>query len=354
MFFKNLFSIFAKDVGIDLGTANSLVYVRNRGIICREPSIVAINTRTGQILSFGEEAKRMVGRTPAHIIAVRPLINGVISDFEVTQEMLRHLLKKAGSGFPGSMSGFARVVIGTPTGLTEVERKAVEDAALSAGAIKVYLIDAPLVASLGAGLPIAEPTANLIVDIGGGTTEIAVISMGGIVRAKSLKIAGDKLNDDIIKFIREDFKLVIGEPTAEELKIAIGSALPLSSKLELVIRGRNISSGLPQGINVEDAQVRMAIRRSLFNIIDAIKEVIETTPPELVGDILKQGIHLCGGGSLLRNIDKLIEKETNVYTRVIDEPMTAVVRGAGIIAEDLRKYADLLNSISQPREIKLS
>lgn len=353
MLFKNLFSIFAKDIGVDLGTANSLVYEKNRGIICREPSIIAVNLKTGQILSFGDEAKRMVGRTPAHIVAVRPLINGVISDFEATQEMLRHLLRKAGGG-AGLISGFARVVIGTPFGLTEVERKAVEDAALSAGAVKVYLIDAPLVAALGAGLPIAEPTANLIVDIGGGTTEIAVISMGGIVRAKSLKIAGDKLNEDIIRFIKEEFKLVIGEPTAEELKIAIGSALASGSKLELAIRGRSFSSGLPQEIVVEDSQVRMAIKRSLMSIIEAIREVIEITPPELVGDILKQGVHLCGGGSLLRNIDKLIERETNVSTSVIDDPMTAVARGAGIIVEDLKKYASLLNSVSQPREIKLT
>ncbi len=344
-----IFDYFKKDIGIDLGTANSLVYVKGKGIIISEPSLTAINNKTNQILAIGEEAKKMVGRTPTHISIVRPLINGVISDFEVTRELLRHFLKKVNN----KMFNYCRVVIGIPTNLTEVERKSVEDAVISAGAARAYLIEEPIAAALGARLPIDEPTASMIVDIGGGTTEIAVISMAGIVTARSLKIAGDKLNDDIVKFIRDEFKLVIGEPTAEELKIVIGSAISLDEKLELAVRGRDMATGLPREIIVKGGQVRMAINRSLRSITEAVKETIEITPPELVGDILKNGVHLCGGGSLLRGIDQLIEREIAVKANVIEDALTCVVRGTGVISENIPQHSRFFANNLKPREINI-
>lgn len=345
-----IFDYFTKDIGIDLGTANSLVYVKNQGIIINEPSVVAVNNKTGQILAIGEEAKKMVGRTPAHISVIRPLVNGVVSDFEITKEILRHFFKKINSN---RIFNYYRAIIGIPVNLTEVERKSVEDAAISAGAAKAHLIEEPIAAVLGANLPIREPISNMIVDIGGGTVDIAVISMNGIVTAKSLKIAGDKLNDDIIKFIRDEFKLIIGEPTAEELKIAIGSAIPIDEKLELAVRGRDIATGLPREVIVKGNHIRTAINRSLRLIIEAIKEIIETTPPELVGDILKTGIHLCGGGSLLKGIDQLIEREISVKATVVEEPLNCVARGTGIIAENIAEHSKFLLSCSKPMEINI-
>lgn len=346
----NILNYFKKDIGIDLGTANSLVYVKDRGIIISEPSVVAVNNKTGQVLAIGEEAKKMIGRTPAHISVIRPLVNGVVSDFEITQEILRHFLKKINGD---RIFNYCRMVIGIPVNLTEVERKSVEDAAISAGAAKVYLIEEPIAAVLGARLPIHEPTSSMIVDIGGGTVDIAIISMGGIVTAKSLKIAGDKLNDDIIKFIRDEFKLIIGEPTAEELKIIIGSAIPLEEKLELAVRGRDMATGLPREIVVRRNHIRTAISRSLQLIVEAIKETIETAPPELVGDILKTGIHLCGGGSLLKGIDQLIEKEISVKTLIIEDPLTCVARGAGIVAENIMEHSRFFVSGLKPMEINI-
>jgi rod shape-determining protein MreB len=286
-----------------------------------------------------------------HITVRRPLINGVISDFEMTQEMLRALLRKTGnsSGF----LNYNKAIVGVPSNLTEVERKSVEDAAMGAGANKAFIIEEPLAAALGARMPIDEPTSNLIVDIGGGTTEIAVISMGGIVNARSIKVAGDRLNDDIMRFIRDEFRLAIGEPTAEELKINIGSALPLDQKMDLPIRGRDMATGLPREIIVKDSQIRAAISKSLKIIIDSLKETIETTPPELVGDVLKRGIYICGGGSLLRGIDKLIEKEIMVTTTIVDDPLTCVARGAGMIAENFEKYSYLVNNPLRPKDIKI-
>ncbi|MCL5017553.1 MAG: rod shape-determining protein [Patescibacteria group bacterium] len=346
-----LFDYFSKNIAIDLGTANSLIYLSGRGIVINEPSIAAVNNKTGQIVAIGEEAKKMIGRTPLHITVIRPLINGVISDFEMTQEMLRSLLKKAGgsSGF----FNYNKAVIGVPSNLTEVERKSVEDAVIGAGASKAFVIEEPLAAALGARMPIDEPTSNLIIDIGGGTTEIAVISMGGIVNAKSIKVAGDKLNDDIMKFIRDEFRLAIGEPTAEELKINIGSVLPLDQKMDLPIRGRDMATGLPREVVVKDAQVRAAISKSIKTIIDSLKETIETTPPELVGDVLKRGIYICGGGSLLKGINKLIEREVMVTTTIVDDPLTCVARGAGMIAENLEKYSYLVNNPLRPKDIKI-
>jgi rod shape-determining protein MreB len=265
----------------------------------------------------------------------------------MAQEILQRFFQRLG----GSFFRYRRAVIGVPTNLTEVERKSVEDAVLGAGAAKAYIIEEPLAAALGANLPINDPTASMLVDIGGGTTEIAVISTGGIVTSRSLKIAGDKLNDDIIRFVREEFKLAIGEPTAEEIKMAVGSAIPLDERLDMPIRGRDMATGLPREVGIKNTQVRMAISRSLRLMIESIREVIEMTPPELVGDILKSGIHLCGGGSLLRGIDQLVEKEIGVKTIIIDDPLTCVVRGAGIAVENLDSYGHVLNVPMQPKDI---
>ncbi len=342
---------FSKNIGVDLGTANTLVYVSGRGIVVNEPSIAAVNNKTGQAIAIGEDAKKMIGRTPTHITVIRPLINGVISDFEMTQTILRHFLRKIG-GFK-SFFNYHQAVIGVPSNLTEVERKSVEDAMLGAGVSKAHVIEEPLAAAIGARLPVHEPTANMIVDIGGGTTEIAIISMGGIVTAKSLKIAGDKFNEDIIRFIRDEFKLIIGDPTAEELKMVIGSAIPIDQKMELVIRGRDMVTGLPKEVIVREPHIRAAIQKSLRLIVDSIREVIETTPPELVGDVLKRGIYLCGGGSLLKGIDRLIQKDLSVMTAVVDDPLTCVVRGTGVIAENFEKYSSILNNPLRPREINI-
>ncbi|MBI4159699.1 rod shape-determining protein [Candidatus Wolfebacteria bacterium] len=343
-----MFNYFTKDIGIDLGTANSLVYVKDRGIVISEPSLAAINNKTNQVLAIGEEAKKMVGRTPAHITVIRPLLGGVISDFEMTEEMLRHFLRRVSSS---RFMNYYRAVVGVPTNLTEVERKSVEDAVLSAGAAQAFLIEEPIAAALGARLPIDEPMANMVVDIGGGTTEVAVISMGGVVTARSIKVAGDKLNDDIIKFIRDEYKLAIGEPTAEELKITIASAIPLDERLDLAIRGRDMATGLPREVIVKGTQIRAAIHRSLRLIVDAVKDVIETTPPELVGDVLRQGIHLSGGGSLLRGIDALISREVGVDVCVVEDPLTCVVRGAGVAAQNIGRYRNLFTFSPKPAEI---
>ncbi len=271
------FNYFGKSIGIDLGTANTLIYVAGRGIVVNEPSIAAVNSKTGHIFAIGTEAKKMLGRTPSHISVIRPLVNGVISDFEMTQEVIRHFLKQLGG--TGPFSSYRRAIVGIPSNLTEVERKSVEDAIVGAGVRTAYLIEESLAAAIGARLPINEPTANMIVDIGGGTTEIAVISMGGMVTSKSLKIAGDKFNDDIIRFVRDEFRLVIGEPTAEELKITIGSAIQMEDKAELSIRGRDLTTGLPKEVMVKDSHVRTAIIRSVKMIVEAIRDVIESAPP---------------------------------------------------------------------------
>ncbi len=347
---KNPLSYFTKSIGVDLGTANSLVYVAGRGILINEPSIAAVNNKTGQVLAIGDEAKKMVGRAPAHITIVRPLVNGVISDFDMTQEMLKYFFNKIGAS--GGFLNYNRAVIGVPTNLTEVERKSVEDAVIGAGAKKAYVVEEPLAAAIGARLPIDQPTSNMIVDIGGGTSEIAVISMGGIVTSKSLKVAGDRLNEDIIRFVREEFKLAIGEPTAEELKINIGTAMP-SEKLEMAIRGRDMATGLPKEVVLKDTHIRAAMSRSIKMVVDSIHEVIETTPPELVGDMLRNGVYLAGGGSLLKNLDKLLEKELLVPVRVMDDPLTAVVRGCGIAVEHFDKYYNVVNNPLRPRDIKI-
>jgi rod shape-determining protein MreB len=339
--FNKIFGKFSKDVGIDLGTATTLVYVKGKGIIINEPSVVAINQKTGQVLAIGVEAKRMVGRTPAHISATRPLREGVISDFEVTEQMLRYFIHKI---HKDSFSLFPRprVIIGIPSGITEVEKKAVKDATLSAGAREVYLVEEAMAAAIGARLPVQEAVGNMIVDIGGGTTDIAVISLGGIVASQTLKIAGDKLNQDIINYAHDELKIVLGERTAEDLKITIGSAYELDEIIEAPARGRDLLTGLPKEVIVNSDQIREALYASNEAIVTAIKETIEQTPPELISDLMSRGIILVGGGSLLRGLDKLISEETKMPVKIIDDPLTAVARGAGIILEDLDKLRDVL------------
>lgn len=340
---NKLFGYISKDIGIDLGTANTLVYVRGKGIVINEPSVVAINQKTGQIVSIGEEAKRMVGRTPAQIVATRPLVAGVVSDFEVTEEMLRYFIRKVHEGI-WTIFARPRAVIGIPSNVTEVEKRAVEDAVKNAGAREVYLVEEPMAAAIGVRLPVQEAIGSMIVDIGGGTTDIAVISLGGIVVSKNLRVAGDKFNDDIIRFARDEFKLLLGERTAEDIKIAIGSAHELPEPMEATMRGRDLVTGLPKELVVDDADIRRAMRHSIAILVNTIKAAVEETPPELVADIMHRGIILVGGGSLLRGLDQLIARETKIPVRVADDPLTAVVRGTGVILEDVDSLKDILVS----------
>lgn len=339
--FNKFISRFSQDIAIDLGTANSLVYVKGRGIVLSEPSVVAINQKTGQVLAIGNEAKKMVGRTPGHIVATRPLVQGVISDFEVTEQMLKYFIEKVQQK-KFILTPKPRVIIGIPCGVTEVEKKAVQDAAKNAGAREVYLIEEPMAAAIGANLPVQEAGGNFVVDIGGGTTEVAVISLGGLVIAKSLRVAGDKMNEDIIYFGQEEYKLLVGERTAEEIKISVGSAYPLKEKKEIPMRGRNLVTGLPEEIIVSSEDIRKALEKSVRQIVNTIKTTIEETPPELLADIMTSGIHLTGGGALLRGLDTLIIKETKIPTKVIDDPLTAVVRGAGMVIENLDELREVL------------
>ncbi len=341
--FDNFFGFFSKDVGIDLGTANTLVYVKGRGIVINEPSVVAVNQKTGQILAIGQEAKKMVGRTPGHIVASRPLVAGVVSDFEVTEQMLKFFIDKVHrESF--SVLPRPRVVVGVPSGVTEVEKKAVEDATKSAGARAVYLIEEPMAAAIGIRLPVQEATGNMIIDIGGGTTEMAVISLGGIVVSRSLRIAGDKLNEDIIQYVRDEFNLLLGERTAEDIKLAVGSAYTLGEKLETIMRGRDLVTGLPKEMTIDDSQIRKALSRSVKVLVNAIKGAVEETPPELVADIMERGIFLVGGGSLLRGLDQLIAEQTEMSVKLAEDPLTAVVRGTGIVLEDIDALREVLVS----------
>lgn len=341
--FDKIWGKFSHDLGIDLGTANTLVYSKERGIIINEPSVVALNTRNGQILAIGHAAKDMIGKTPANIVTVRPLVNGIISDFEVTEKMLKFFIEKAHKdGF--SIFPRPRVVIGVPLDLTEVEQKAVEDAALNAGAREVHLIEEPMVAAIGARLPISEPIGSLIVDIGGGTTEVAVISLGGVVTWKSIPIAGDELNKNITQFARDNFNLLLGERVAENIKMRIGSATVPEEALQIEMRGRDMVTGLPKEILVNDEQIREAMMRSLKSIIESIKGVLEITPPELVADIYERGIVLTGGGGLLMGLDKLISNATEIPVRVADDPLTCVVRGTGMLLDS----TELLKNIALP------
>jgi rod shape-determining protein MreB and related proteins len=339
--FNQLLGRFSHDIGIDLGTANTLVYVRGQGIVINEPSVVAINTKTNQILAIGDEAKRMVGKTPASIVATRPLVDGVVSDFEVTEQMLRYFIDKVHKQ-RFRLLARPRVVIGIPSGVTEVEKRAVEDAASNAGARQTFLIEEPMAAAIGCRLPVQDAAGSMIVDIGGGTTEVAVISLGGIVAARSIRIAGDELSDDIIKYARDEFNLSIGERTAEEIKIAVGSAWPLAGAKPAPMRGRHLVTGLPKQVDVTAEQIRKALARSVREIVEAIKITIEETPPELVADIMTRGIILAGGGALLGGLDALVHRETNMPVHLADDPLTAVARGTGLVLEDLDSLKDML------------
>lgn len=339
-FYKRFLPMLSNDVGIDLGTANTLLYLRGKGIVVEEPSVVAVNTKTSQVVAVGSEAKAMLGRTPGHLVAVKPLLGGVVSDFEATEEMLAYLITKA-QGTSSKMLG-PRAVVAVPSGVTNVERRAVKDAAGNAGAREVHIIESPIAAALGVRLPIREATGSMIVDIGGGTTDIAVLSLGGIVRAKNLRTAGDKLNQDIVAYVRSEFKILIGEKTAEAVKMAIGSVSEGTGHLEAVVRGRDLITGLPREIVLTDSDIREAISQSVDTIVESVREVLETTPPEILSDIMKSGIVLVGGGSLLRGLPELLSGWLKVPVMVADDPITAVARGTGVVLENLDLHRDML------------
>ena len=332
--------MFTKDIGIDLCTANTLIYMKGKGIIIREPSVVAVNTKDESASYVGKEAKEIIGKTPGSIVAVRPLKNGVIADFDITTTMLAQFIKKALKGKPFSK---ARVTVCIPSGVTPVERRAVKDAAELAGAKKVYIIEEPMAAAIGAGLPVSEPVGNMIVDIGGGTSEVAVISMGGIVTARSIRIAGDELDNAIVGYIRRKFNMLIGERTAEEIKLKIGSAFAGDAVEKMTIRGRNLINGLPENITVTSDDIREALSDPLSKIIDAIKVTLEKTPPELAADIIEQGITLCGGGALLKGLDTLINSETGMPVYIAEYPLDCVAEGTGRVIENYQKYEDALS-----------
>jgi rod shape-determining protein MreB len=337
--------VFGKDLGIDLGTANTLVHVKSRGVVMREPSVVAIENDTGKVLAVGDEAKQMIGRTPGNIVAIRPMKDGVIADFDITQAMLRYFINRA----LGSRTPFVRprVIISVPTGCTTVEERAVREAAISGGAKEAYLIEEPMAAAIGAGLPVHEPTGNLIVDIGGGTTEVAVISLGGIVTSKSIRVAGDNMDDAIIAHLRKNYNLLIGERTAEDMKISIGSALWEGGEEFYEVRGRDLLSGLPKTIKVSSEELLHALKETVEQIIDGIKVCLEKTPPELASDIMDRGIVMAGGGSLLKGLDKLISLHTNMPVYVCDDPLLAVVRGTGIVLENIEVLKRVLISVKK-------
>ncbi len=336
--FDFLFNMFSRDMGIDLGTANSLVHVKGKGIVLMEPSVVAIQRETKAVLAVGNEAKLMIGRTPGNIIAIRPMKDGVIADFDVTQTMLRHFILRAHR----KTLFKPRVLVAVPSGVTEVERRAVIDATLQAGAREAYLIEEPMAAAIGAGLPVHEPTGNMIVDIGGGTTEVAVISLGGIVTSKSIRIAGDEMDEAITNYVKRSYNLMIGERTAEDIKIQIGSAYPLNDGETMDVKGRDLVTGLPKTITITAEEVRKALSEPVAAIIDAIKVTLEKTPPELAADIMDKGIIMTGGGSLLRGVDKLVADQTGMPVTITDEPLLGVVRGTGKALEELETLRKIL------------
>ncbi len=333
------FTFGSKDIGIDLGTANVLVTIKGKGIVLKEPSVVAIDRKTGNIMATGNEAKEMLGRTPDQIKAVRPLKDGVIADFTATQLMLKNIIGKVEKRYS---IGRPRVVVGVPSGITEVEERAVEEAVMQAGAKEVYLIEEPMAAAIGASLDVAEPSGSIIVDIGGGTTEVAVISLGGIVLSHSLRVAGDNLDEDIVNYVKREMNLVIGETTAEQIKIQIGCAMPLMTDIEMEIRGRDLTDGLPRNVKIRSSQVEEAIQESIFKIVDVVKMTLEKTPPELSSDIMQKGIVLAGGGALIKNLDKLLSIETGMPVYIADEPLDCVVRGSGKTLEDLERLKTVL------------
>jgi len=341
--FKNFFTKFSKEVGIDLGTSNIRVFIKDKGIVINEPTVVAVNTKTEQILAVGNEAKNMLGKTPAHILVTRPLNNGVVSDYEVTEKMLKYFIDKVHDDAFNFLAR-PRVIICAPLEVTEVEIKAIEDATISAGARQVCVVQAPMAAAVGARMPIQDPVGNMIMDIGGGKTEIAVIALNGVVTWKSTNVAGDEMNRNIMQYARENFNLYVGESQAEMLKIKIGTAMDMGEKMEFPMRGRDVFSGLPREIMISDTHVREAISRSVNMIVDHIKMTLEITPPELTADIHERGLLLTGGGALLRGLDKVISRVAEIPVRITDDPMTAVVRGTGLLLAD----SSLLQEIALP------
>jgi len=339
-----LLGLFSLDIGIDLGTANTLVNVRGKGIIINEPSWVAIEKKTRKVLAIGNEAKEMVGRTPANIVAIRPLRDGVISDFEITEKMIHYFIGKVHDHVILPIPR-PRVVVGIPNGCTEVEKRAAYDATVSAGAREAYLIEEPMAAALGAGLPITEAVGSMMIDIGGGTTEVAVFALGGIVVSRSIRVAGDELDEDIIQYARQKYNILIGERMAEKTKIAIGSAYPLPEETTTILRGRNLITGLPQEIEVSSIEIREALSGSLNVIVDTIKSALDETPPELVADLMEQGIALAGGVGQLRGLAERLTDETKMHVYVADDPMTCVARGAGMVLEDLDRLSKILASL---------
>lgn len=338
--------LFSKDMGMDLGTANSLVYVKGKGIVIREPSVVAIQKDSGQVLAVGEEAKRMIGRTPGNIVAIRPLRDGVIADFDVTQSMIKYFINKALRGRTFMVR--PRVVVGVPSGVTAVEERAVREAALQAGAREAYLIEEPMASAIGSGLPVHEPTGNMIVDIGGGTTEVAVISLGGIVTSRSIRVASDEMDEAIINHVKRTYNLMIGERTAEQIKIQIGTAYPLDTIENDEVRGRDLVTGLPKTVQITSLEIYKALSEPVTSIIDAIKNTLEHTPPELAADIMDRGIVMAGGGSLLRGLDRLVSEETGMPVHLADEPLLAVAYGAGRVLENI----DVLRKVLiQPKKV---
>jgi rod shape-determining protein MreB len=337
--FKKFYEMFSNDIGIDLGTANTLVYLKGHGIVINEPSVVVVNQKTGQIIAVGVEAKQMLGRTPGHIRAVRPIVDGVISDFEVTEEMITYLINKAEKISKKFIR--PRVIVGVPTGVTNVEIRAVEDATRSAGAREVYIVEEPMSAAIGIRLPIKDAVGSVIVDIGGGTTDIAVISLSGVVCSKNIKIAGDLLNINIINYMKDEFKLLIGERTAENIKIAIGGVME-GEPMEAEVRGRDLVTGLPRQVIVTDSDIREAIMPSILSLIDGVKEVLETTPPELLSDIIHRGLILSGGGALLRGLDVMLQNVLKIPIYVAEDPLTAVARGTGIILDEFDSFKEVL------------
>ena len=342
----SFFNLKGKDIGIDLGTANILVMLKGKGIVLNEPSVVAIDKMTGEILATGREAKEMLGRTPDSIKAVRPLQDGVIADFTATQLLLKNIVSRVCQRYN---AGRPRVVVGVPSGITEVEERAVEESVLRAGAKEVFLVEEPMAAAIGANLDVAEPTGNIIVDIGGGTTEVAVISLGGIVVCNSLRTAGDELDEDIMNYVKKELGLAIGETTAEEIKKEIGCATPLVTELSMEIKGRDLTTGLPRTAVITSSQVEEAIRESIYEIVEVIKLTLEKTPPELASDIVERGIILAGGGALIRNFDQLISSETEMPVHVADNPLECVVRGTGKTLEDLEKLKEVLTNAHKRR-----
>ena len=332
-FFRFLPSLFSHDMGIDLGTANTLVYVKGQGIVLSEPSVVAINRDTGKGRAFGNEAKNMIGRTPGNIVAIRPMKDGVIADFEITEQMLNYFIKKVHNG---RNLASPRVVISVPSGITAVEKRAVMESALQAGAKKVFTIEEPMAAAIGAGLPVQEPQGCMIVDIGGGTTEVAVIALGGIVFSKSVRVAGDEMDQAIIQHLKRTYNMMVGERTAEEIKITIGSAFPLKEEMEMQVKGRDQVMGLPKILTITSEEVREALKEPVSAIVDGVRVTLERTPPELSADIVDRGVVLAGGGAMLRGLDQLLSKDTGLHVTVAEDPLTAVVLGTGRYLETLR------------------